>query len=76
VVVVFAVVYLGMFLGGLPTLKLDRTGVALLGAIAVIPLTGQSVEQSARRSTCPPSCCCLPSWWCRRRCAWAASTPR
>lgn len=28
---VFAVVYLGMFLGGLPRLRLDRTGVAVLG---------------------------------------------
>ncbi len=45
---VFAVVYLGMFLGGLPRLKLDRTGVALLGAIAVIALAGLSVEDAAR----------------------------
>jgi len=28
VVAVFAVVYLGMFLGGLPRLKLDRSGPA------------------------------------------------
>ena len=45
---VFAVVYVGMFLGGLPTLKLDRSGIALLGAIAVIPLIGSSVEDAAR----------------------------
>jgi len=32
-VAIFAVVYLGMFLGGLPRLKLDRTGVAVLGAL-------------------------------------------
>ena len=36
VVFVFAIVYLGMFLGGLPRLHLDRTGVALLGAIAIV----------------------------------------
>ena len=48
VVAVFAVVYLGMFLGGLPRLKLDRSGVALLGAIAMIGLTGMSVEDAAR----------------------------
>lgn len=36
VLVVFAVVYLGMFLGELPGLALDRTGVALLGAIAIL----------------------------------------
>jgi hypothetical protein len=34
VVAVFVVVYLGMILGGLPFVQLDRTGVALLGAIA------------------------------------------
>ena len=33
---VFGVVYAGMILGGLPRLKLDRTGVALLGAIVLI----------------------------------------
>jgi Na+/H+ antiporter NhaD/arsenite permease-like protein len=53
VVAVFAVVYLGMFLGGLPRLKLDRSGVALLGAIAVIALTGQTVEQAARAVDLP-----------------------
>ncbi len=53
VVAVFAVVYLGMFLGGLPRLKLDRTGVALLGAIAMIALTGESVEDAARSVDLP-----------------------
>lgn len=48
IVAVFATVYLGMFLGGLPRLKLDRSGVALLGAIAVIALTGLPVEDAAR----------------------------
>ena len=50
---VFAVVYLGMFLGGLPRLKLDRSGVALLGAIAVIALTGMGVEDAARAVDLP-----------------------
>ncbi len=45
VVVIFLIVYLGMILGGLPFLQLDRTGIALLGAIALItfdahPLAG------------------------------------
>ena len=35
---VFALVYLGMLLGGLPGLRLDRTGIALLGAIALVAL--------------------------------------
>ena len=48
VVVVFAIVYLGMFLGGLPRLKLDRAGVALLGAIAVIGLGALELDAAAR----------------------------
>lgn len=47
VISVFGVVYLGMFLGGLPRLKLDRSGVALLGAIAMIAITGMTVAQAA-----------------------------
>ena len=53
VVAVFATVYLGMFLGGLPRLKLDRAGVALLGAIAVIAITGETVEDAARAVDLP-----------------------
>jgi Na+/H+ antiporter NhaD/arsenite permease-like protein len=53
IVAVFGVVYLGMFLGGLPRLKLDRSGVALLGAIAAIAFTGQTVEQAARAVDLP-----------------------
>ena len=53
IVSVFAVVYLGMFLGGLPRLKLDRSGVALLGAIAVIALTGETVQDAARAVDLP-----------------------
>lgn len=36
IVIVFALVYLGMILGGLHFVQLDRTGVALLGAIVLI----------------------------------------
>ncbi len=53
IVAVFATVYLGMFLGGLPRLKLDRSGVALLGAIAVIALAGVAVEDAARAIDLP-----------------------
>jgi Na+/H+ antiporter NhaD/arsenite permease-like protein len=48
VLVIFGLVYLGMILGGLPFLQLDRTGVALLGAIAVIASEAVSVEDAAR----------------------------
>ncbi|MDP2743238.1 MAG: anion transporter [Hydrogenophaga sp.] len=53
IVAVFAIVYLGMFLGGLPRLKLDRSGVALLGAIAVIALAALPVEEAARAIDLP-----------------------
>jgi Na+/H+ antiporter NhaD/arsenite permease-like protein len=36
VLLVFALVYAGMMLGGLPRLAIDRTGVALLGAIVLL----------------------------------------
>ena len=48
VVAVFFLVYLGMILGGLPFLQLDRTGVALLGAIALIGIGAVTPEEAAR----------------------------
>jgi Na+/H+ antiporter NhaD/arsenite permease-like protein len=48
IVAIFVVVYLGMILGGLPFLQLDRTGVALLGAIALIAMEAVSLEDAAR----------------------------
>jgi len=48
VLVVFAVVYAGMILGGLPFLQLDRTGIALLGAIAIVGLGVLTPEQAAQ----------------------------
>ncbi len=53
VVFIFGVVYLGMFLGGLPRLKLDRSGVALLGAIAVIAVSGMGVVEAAEAVDLP-----------------------
>lgn len=47
VAVIFAVVYFGMILGGLPFLQLDRTGVALLGAIALVAIGEMTPEQAA-----------------------------
>ncbi|MGO4152158.1 anion transporter [Cupriavidus sp. YAF13] len=47
IVTIFLVVYLGMILGGLPFLQLDRTGVALLGAIALISVDAVSLEEAA-----------------------------
>src|SRR5688572_4838835 len=46
VIVIFFLVYLGMILGGLPFLQLDRTGVALLGAIALIAIEAVTPEQA------------------------------
>lgn len=43
---VFCLVYLGMVLGNLPGLALDRTGIALLGAIAFITLKDLSLQQA------------------------------
>ena len=45
---IFCIVYLGMILGGLPFLQLDRTGIALLGAIALIGVEAVSPEEAAQ----------------------------
>lgn len=42
IILVFAFVYLGMILGRFPGLAMDRTGIALIGAI--ILLTGERIE--------------------------------
>ena len=47
VVAIFAIVYLGMIVGGLPFLQLDRTGVALLGAIAIVAIRDLTPREAA-----------------------------
>jgi Na+/H+ antiporter NhaD/arsenite permease-like protein len=44
---VFVLVYAGMLLGGFPRLALDRTGVALLGAIVLIASGDMTLHQAA-----------------------------
>lgn len=46
VVGVFALVYLGMMLGELPGLKLDRTGIALLGAIVLVATERLTLDEA------------------------------
>jgi Na+/H+ antiporter NhaD/arsenite permease-like protein len=54
VVTVFFFVYCGMFLGEIPGLALDRTGIALLGAIALVVL-GKTSPDAAWRSIDVPT---------------------
>jgi Na+/H+ antiporter NhaD/arsenite permease-like protein len=53
IVIVFAVVYLGMILGGLPFVQLDRTGIALLGAIVLVATEDVSLEEAGRSIHAP-----------------------
>jgi Na+/H+ antiporter NhaD/arsenite permease-like protein len=48
VLLVFVLVYLGMILGELPGLALDRSGIALLGAIAILASGRLTLEEAAR----------------------------
>lgn len=48
IVIIFAFVYVGMILGGLPFLQLDRTGIAVLGAIALIATESLTLEEAGR----------------------------
>jgi hypothetical protein len=42
VLAIFALTYLGIAAGRVPGLKLNRTGIALLGAIAILIFSGQT----------------------------------
>ena len=53
IVTVFLLVYLGMIFGGLPFLQLDRTGIALLGAIALVASQSMSVDETYRSLHAP-----------------------
>ncbi len=46
IIVIFLMVYAGMILGGLPFLQLDRTGIALLGAIALVSIGALSLKEA------------------------------
>lgn len=48
IVTVFLLVYLGMIFGGLPFVQLDRAGIALLGAIALVATESVSIEDALR----------------------------
>src|SRR5438876_12309829 len=43
----FALTYIGIALGRFPKLVLDRTGIALLGAIAMLVLRGITIQEAA-----------------------------
>jgi Na+/H+ antiporter NhaD/arsenite permease-like protein len=53
IIIVFAVVYLGMILGGLPLFQLDRTGIALLGAIVLVATGDVSLQEAGRSIHAP-----------------------
>jgi Na+/H+ antiporter NhaD/arsenite permease-like protein len=53
IVAVFAITYLGMLIGRLPRLALDRTGIALLGAIALLATGATSLERAAAAVDAP-----------------------
>src|SRR5437016_14495182 len=45
--VIFALAYLGIALGEIPGLVIDRSGVAVLGAVAMLAVRGVTVEEAA-----------------------------
>jgi Na+/H+ antiporter NhaD/arsenite permease-like protein len=52
-ILIFALVYLGMLIGGIPGSKVDRTGVALLGAIFVIVAGKVTPERAVEHMDVP-----------------------
>ena len=51
--IVFVLVYVGMGLGGVPGLALDRTGIALLGLIALIGTETMTLAEAASAVDAP-----------------------
>jgi Na+/H+ antiporter NhaD/arsenite permease-like protein len=47
VLTIFVLVYVGMILGGLPGLAVDRSGIVLRGAIAILASGGPMLEEAA-----------------------------
>ncbi len=56
----FVAVYIGMGLGRWPGLAIDRTGVALVGAVFVFAIGGTDGARCCGRWTFPPSPSCSP----------------
>jgi hypothetical protein len=52
-IIIFIIVYLGMGLGRLPWLAIDRTGVALLGLIALLAAEELSLTEAAKAIDIP-----------------------
>jgi Na+/H+ antiporter NhaD/arsenite permease-like protein len=73
IVIIFLIVYVGMILGSLPFLQLDRTGVALLGAIALISIDALSLQDAAEAVHLPTIILLFSFMASQRRCAWAGS---
>lgn len=47
ILVIFVLTYVGLAIGRIPGLRLDRTGIALLGAIAMMIFSRNSTDQTA-----------------------------
>ena len=53
VVAVFACTYLGMALGGVPGLRLDRTGLALMAVVALLASKAITIDQIGKSVDLP-----------------------
>ena len=51
--IIFLLTYIGVALGRVPGLMLDRTGIALLGAIAMVIFGAVSIDQSVQAINIP-----------------------
>ncbi|WP_289021733.1 SLC13 family permease [Desulfobacter postgatei] len=54
--VIFFVSYLGIAMGGIPGLTLDRVGIAILGAIAMVAFGAVSPQEAVRCIDFPTLC--------------------
>src|SRR5215470_12076368 len=47
ILAIFALTYLGMAIGRIPGLKLDRSGIALVAAVAIVVADGSNLPEAA-----------------------------
>ncbi|HEV2318779.1 MAG TPA: anion transporter, partial [Verrucomicrobiae bacterium] len=53
ILIIFALTYIGIAVGHIPGLKMNRPGIALLGAIAMMLFGGVTTAQAVSYVNCP-----------------------
>jgi hypothetical protein len=61
IIVLFVLTYVGMALGRVPGLRVDRAGIAMVVAVVLVAAGAVPVEEIAGAIHFPPCCCSAAS---------------